>query len=581
MKNRIILVFILGLILAIEAKGQTLAEYIGNPDKSEIALEGKMDSSGNTVVVGYASNMVPDNLNYDYTQTDMLIVKVKQDGTPIWSRELGLNNNLEDMFMATDIEPNGDIIAVGSSERVPATFAYTGMYGKACIYKFDAATGNIIWSRHISIDNFNQVPERRGDIYIDVKVLPNGNILAVGEKDFSPLYSDGIITLFDADGNVLKSKVYNIPDNTSGLWHIAFDKYYIYVTGNQQGNSYMDMSVTKFDYDLNVIWNKNYDFGYENNNNQHMRDVFSLNDSALIVETLIDEAWGGSGATYTALTTLKKSDGSVLSNKVYINGGALVQGMSALYIASDNTQYLVSNPTTVPYDFYFPNYGIPGAVTIDGYVNSGYENTTTNTLEGSQMINSIDGNSRGNLLLCGTSKDDPAQIGLYDIYLQKEIYSAKRKTPAEDDCSDSVANAMTDTLSNTAIIMPNGLYDDVAYTLVPVQQQIDENISFVKVCGDTTQDNTSTDLIDQNPSQIQVFPNPAVDRLNIRFDSNIGKGHIAIYNTQGVLQYKAQFNTSNETAIKINTRNWAEGAYFLILKGAKQNVLRKTFIVKK
>ncbi len=559
--------------LLLHAQTSIFSSYYGLSNRSEVALETKLDSRGNVIVVGYSSSLSPDTVDYDYTQTDMLVVKIKPDGSIMWSRTIGVNNNLEDMFLALDLTPEGDIIAVGTSERVPASFPYTGTFSKACIYKFDGNTGNIMWNRHVSINNFNNVPNRRGDIYIDVKVLPNGNIVTSGEKDFSPTYSDGIITMFNAtNGSIIANKVYPIPYNTNGLWHLAFDAYFIYVTGNHQGNSFMDMNVMKLDYGLNMIWNKNYDISYNGNNSQHMQDIISL-DTTILVLTSVDFSWGGSGAAYTALTTLKKLDGSVLSNNVFLNGSAVAQGSPALYISPSSNHYLINNPTTAPFDFFFPNYGAPApSLSIDAVINSNYAFPKINIIAGSQIVNSISGNNN-DIVLAGTSKNDPQQIGQYDLFVQK--FSK---------IEDTIPNGMHCTLENNSIVSNSSeIYEyvpdmdlvDVSYTFIPLQLDIIKDLKMKYSCFD------NKSIIDSEKNNItlnnvEIFPNPAKNYINIKIKNQKGTMLATIYDSKGGVKMKRTYQPDSQIEIFVN--NLPDGIYFVVLQDEQGQVVRKVFV---
>jgi len=561
--------------LLLHAQSSLFSSYYGLPTRSEVALETKPDSKGNIIIVGYSSNLSPDTINYDYTQTDMLVAKIKPDGSIMWSRTIGVNNNFEDIFLALDITLEGDIIAVGTSERVPANFPYIGTHSKACIYKFDGNTGNILWDRHVSINNFNDVPNRRGDIYLDVKVLPNGNIVAVGEKDFSPSYSDGIITMFNStNGNIIANKVYPIPSNSNGLWHLDFDENSIYITGNHQGNTFMDMNVMKLDYGLNTIWNTNYDISYNGNNSQHIRDIISL-DTTILVLTNIDFSWGGSGAVYTALTTLKKVDGSILSNNVFLNSGATAQGTSALYVSPSFNHYLINNPTTAPYDLFFPSYGVPApSLSIDAVINTNYAFPKINTIAGSQIINSISGNN-DDIVLAGTSRNDPQQIGQYDIFIQKF-----------HKIEDTIPNGMHCVLADTSIVSNNSeIYEyspdtnlvDVSYAFIPLQLNIVDDLKMKYSCFENKLiiDSVKKDVT-FTLNDVEIFPNPTTNNINMNIKNQSGKMLITIYNSQGEIKVKRIYQSDSQIEISVN--NFPDGIYFIVLQNEINQVVRKAFI---
>jgi hypothetical protein len=73
---------------------------------------------------------------------------------------------------------------------------------------------------------------------------------------------------------------------------------------------------------------------------------------------------------------------------------------------------------------------------------------------------------------------------------------------------------------------------------------------------------------DQN---VEVFPNPAKDRINIRF-AEVGEASVSLYDMTGRLVYS---NDSNTQAFVISTRGLSQGIYTLVTHwGGKQQVDR-------
>ena len=76
--------------------------------------------------------------------------------------------------------------------------------------------------------------------------------------------------------------------------------------------------------------------------------------------------------------------------------------------------------------------------------------------------------------------------------------------------------------------------------------------------------------IAENTLSFDIFPNPASDKINIRFyQDNIGKANILLFNTLGQLVYVDQIFVDNCLSEHvINVDNLPKGLYFLKITNA-------------
>lgn len=83
---------------------------------------------------------------------------------------------------------------------------------------------------------------------------------------------------------------------------------------------------------------------------------------------------------------------------------------------------------------------------------------------------------------------------------------------------------------------------------------------------------SSVDIEELNINKsFDVFPNPAKDLVNLKFDSQENR-QIKIYNSFGVLIYAEAINSLNKT---INTSSWKSGIYFIESIGEKSKISQK------
>jgi len=121
---------------------------------------------------------------------------------------------------------------------------------------------------------------------------------------------------------------------------------------------------------------------------------------------------------------------------------------------------------------------------------------------------------------------------------------------------------------------------------MPVPSPNGDKVMFKSDFGDPTADviyvfestlnsNTTSVNSDNNLQQINVYPNPAIDFINIDSETKINE--IKIYNNIGQLVKKLKLNTSNK--VNINVANLKNGIYLMKISSAEKTLFKK-FVIK-
>jgi WD40 repeat protein len=141
-----------------------------------------------------------------YSQTDALIARFASDGNLIWGKTYGGRGG--ESFRSVALAPNGDAIAVGNTGSPDGDFPAQDPAGDAVIARF-GDSGDLIWAKTFG--------GRSGDMFIDVAVATNGDIIAAGytyssDGDFPSRHTkadaDTVVARLDGTGNLLWAKTH-------------------------------------------------------------------------------------------------------------------------------------------------------------------------------------------------------------------------------------------------------------------------------------------------------------------------------------------------------------------------------------
>jgi len=224
------------------------------------------------VAVGYSESGSFDN--GDWTDiagkggVDAIVVKYDNDGSMVWKKNFGGNNN--DYYISVAAVPDG-IVAVGMSEF--GSFGngdWVDVTGKgsndAIIVKYDNA-GNVVWKKNFAFFAYTQ--------FSSVAAVSDG-IVAVGfcSQASPPSNPDAIIVKYNNDGNVVWEKRFggvgsdfyeSVTAVSDGIIAVGYSNHYSFNTGDwvgisAKGNNELlrDATIVKYSNNGNVVWKKNF-----------------------------------------------------------------------------------------------------------------------------------------------------------------------------------------------------------------------------------------------------------------------------------------------------------------------------------
>lgn len=165
------------------------------------------------------SHVVPPAIN-GWAAPDIWVVKLDQNGSIEWQRCLGGAN--EDQGYDIELTPAGGYLVAGStnSEDGDVTDYHgwdTSSNAKDAWIVDLTSTGSISWKKCFG--------GKRGDVFFDLRILPDQSFIAVGEtssKDGDVSYLNGVssdcwLVNFNKDGNILWEKTYGSNNVDYGL----------------------------------------------------------------------------------------------------------------------------------------------------------------------------------------------------------------------------------------------------------------------------------------------------------------------------------------------------------------------------
>ncbi len=269
--------------------------HIGN-NRNQAATNIRVlpDGSG-TIIAGYDYDIDP--VTGDVTNAQMVLLKVNPTETAIlWERKFGVagaNNLIYNMIITHD----GNIVVVGTMGR---SSVYTNNI--ACIMKFDATSGVLIWQNNTR----NSVHTVGGEIFYAVTELgAEGNyaLVAVGSYDSRPTIVDAMIAMFEnTTGTLIYNEVYAGSLGSSDSYYgicTAADGMTTYIVGSYNGDNYQSGMAHKYKPGMFApgpyvpgtwIWQDFFDFtlpgltvSYDPNGNQIITPgTLALNDNFFV-----------------------------------------------------------------------------------------------------------------------------------------------------------------------------------------------------------------------------------------------------------------------------------------------------------
>lgn len=202
------------LVVKFRADGSVAwsATYDGPAAWHDQARDLALTPDGDVVVVG--STPGPQQFS------DMLLLRLDgATGALVWERVYHRGTQISDTALAVAIDGDGNIYAVGQT---------SGDGADALIVKFDSA-GQALWVK--SYDGPSSAPYSQ-DAYRMVRILPGGDVLAVGEANMNDLRTDYVTTRYRAeDGAVVWRSFFGGVGNDAPADVVLDEAGDIYITG--------------------------------------------------------------------------------------------------------------------------------------------------------------------------------------------------------------------------------------------------------------------------------------------------------------------------------------------------------------
>lgn len=513
--NRKILLFAFLMLISFGMYAQKIQEYIGTPDRCEVALDTKGLPDGGAVIVGYTTELDMSN-NYDYRNTDMLIMRVDNAGNVMWNKRLGVSG-LEDMFRKVIVDDNGDFVAVGFSNHVPWNITST-IASSATIYSFDANTGIINWSNFVTSATTNT--NDKGSIYDDVVQLDNGDYVAVGARDAQPGWSDGMVTSFGAGGIVNWNRVFNI-GNTDALYGVTTDANRIFVGGIHIGGTYYDLNIAEMTSAGATVWTNSYPYsvfhpGISQNLTCNWVEEMHVEGGELMVLTTASNDYSASAGSMAGILRLDMS-GTVLSLWEFNETSQAFCNLPSVDFESISNAYYVLNPSNTGMNIHNPPAGplaladafLANVDPIAGVSSNGRRLVHT----GTQSIMSVNLLGTGSYY-AGAAENDPAQIGPVDIfYVRSEngLPDHYQDCPITDEVLDDASVSLSASTLNYPLIVtysnPRPQMDEYDEPLVVSILCYEEpcNVEDITFCGSLANPYTYTFNVDGTPPGANVI----------------------------------------------------------------------------
>lgn len=499
--------------------------YGGTSDDRAHSIQ--QTSDGGYVVAG-------ETTSYGAGDKDIFVMKIDVNGVEQWTKTYG-STFADDGFSIT-IKQTSDLgfIVSGSTNGFGA-----GSFDDSYIIKIDN-TGAIQWEKRISGSSW--------DRFRDVVELSTGDFLLTGDDgSYSAGNLDAHVVKISSTGNLIwiKNLGTSFREHSQSIIELPNGEYLLSgntnITNNGSGNS-ANSFLIKTTNDGTVIWGKQF------NNSTFFTDInetIMLNDGNLLN---IGETRASDAGNHDIFLLKTDTNGTVIWSKNYggtgndvgvnvrekTNGELVISAFTNSY--GNANQLLLINTDNLGNIIWSKTYGGSSNDELDWW-GKPMELTTTNEI----------------IIAGGTMSFG---IGNEDVYVVKT-----------NECGESYCNEQTivlTTTSSTAI--------DVSFTVLTTSggslvntNSIVNSISFAEnvLCdSNLVSVNTITDI---NKNLI-IYPNPALNYLNVKINKEFDIQYIELYNITGQKIDAKSFEKTNEY-IQIDISNLSEGLYFLKVYG--------------
>ncbi len=305
-------------------------------------------NDGGYIAVGNFYSTDIDSLKNN-GKSDGMIVKYDENGNLVWSRAYG-GNGLDFYHNIISLSDEDYIVLVESYSTDINDLPNMGSYDVVLI-KYDNK-GNVIWKKSYGgndSDGANDIVRVNNNefmVLVSTFSLDIPNLVTENSSD--------ILVHFNSDGVILSQRIIgNNPKHTFDYMEIdSLGNYYFsgYTTslkiGENSNNGLLDGIITKYDKNLNLVWEKNY-----GGNNIDTYRKFSLTEDGgviVVLNSLSNEVkdyknYGGYDSImvkYDALGNIEWSENFSGNGNDYLNGVLFLDNNYLLYGYSDSNDII-------------------------------------------------------------------------------------------------------------------------------------------------------------------------------------------------------------------------------------------------
>ena len=480
-------------------------------------------SDGGYVVAG-------ETTSYGAGDKDIFVMKIDVNGVEQWTKTYG-STFADDGFSIT-IKQTSDLgfIVSGSTNCFGA-----GSFDDSYIIKIDN-TGAIQWEKRISGSSW--------DRFRDVVELANGDFLLTGSAgSYSAGNLDAHVVKISSAGSLIwiKNLGTSFREHSQSIIELPSGNYLLSgntnITNNGSTNS-ANSFLIKTTFDGTVIWGKQY------NNSTFFTDInetILLSDGNLLN---IGETRSSDGGNHDIFLLKTDTNGTVIWSKKYggtgndigvnvrekTNGELIISAFSNSY--GNLNQLLLINTDAIGDIIWSKTYGGSNNDELDWW-GKPMELTTTNEI----II-------AGGTMSFGTGNED--------------VYVVKTNECGESYCNEQTV-ALT-TISSSATSVSFTVLTTSGGSLLNTNSIVN-TISFSEnvLCDSNL---VSVNILSDLNKNLNIYPNPAFNYLNVKINKGLEIQHIEIYSVTGQKVDTKSIDKTGES-IKIDISNLNEGFYFL------------------
>lgn len=304
---------------------QWVRSYNGPGNFDDLSSEILFDGSDNVYVGGFTYT---SSSNYDF-----VILKYSLSGNHQWTRTWNSISNSNDLLKKLSLDPNGNVIAAGSSYNSSTSYDYS-------ILKYDQS-GNLLW------DKAYNGPVSSDDQLTNLKVDLQGNVYVCGRSAGASSGYDYATVKFNSAGMQQWVARYNGQSSSEdGATSLDLDAGgNLYVTGHSFSNTtFFDFATVKYNSSGNELWVRSVN-GAENFYDKAVDIKIDSAGNSLVTGLSIKASDG----TTDIITVKYNSAGNILWQKTYDGPGELDDSPIGIETDKNGSAFVVANS----YSYFF------------------------------------------------------------------------------------------------------------------------------------------------------------------------------------------------------------------------------------